>query len=95
MPNQKSITDRPGFFARLLLRFRWWIAGPVLRPILNEWAATSKNAGAAARMQGAPRDWQIECIARSELYSVTAMEIEQAFGCTSFDESKHYIRHYE
>lgn len=48
-----------------------------------------------SRPGAAPRDWQIECIARSELNRVHAIEIEQAFGCTSFNEQHHYVRHYK
>jgi len=80
--------------SRLAMRFRWWVAAPVLRPILREWEESAENARRAAKASGAPRDWQIECIARSELSHVHAMEVEKAFGCTSFDAMHHYIRHY-
>ena len=88
-------SERASCVWRFVRRFRWWIAAPVLRPILREWEDTASNAAMAAKRTGAPRDWQIECIARSELNRVHAIEIEKAFGCTSFNEQHHYVRHYK
>lgn len=79
---------------RLILRLRWLVAAPVLRPILREWEEVAANALRAARMTGVPRDWQIECIARSEVTSAHVTEIEEAFGCISFDAQKRCVRHY-
>ena len=91
----KKRTNPERWLWRWVRRFRWWIAAPVLRPILREWEDTASNAAMAAKRTGAVRDWQIECIARSELNRVHVIEIEEAFGCTSFNEQHHYIRHYK
>jgi hypothetical protein len=79
---------------RLILRLRWLIVAPILRPILKEWEEVAANASRAAKMKGAPREWQIECIARSEVTHVHAMEIEEAFGCASFDKQHRRVRNY-
>lgn len=76
----------------LINRLRWMIAAPVIRPILKEWEETARLASQAGK--SGPREWRIECIARSELNSVHKMEIEQAFGCTHFDGQHHYVRNY-
>lgn len=79
---------------RLILRLRWLIAAPILRPMIAEWERDAELASRSAKNSANCREWQIECIARSELMHVHATEIEQAFGCASFDEKHHYVRHY-
>lgn len=61
---------------------------------MREWEDTASNAAIAAKRTGAPRDWQIECIARSELNRVHAIQLELAFGRITFDENHHTVRHY-
>ena len=73
--NSRTTSARVRLY-RLVRRLRWLIAAPVLRPILRELEEMAKDASTAARMT-----------ARSELNRVHAMEVEQAFGCTSFDET--------
>ena len=71
-------------FARLVRRFRWWVAAPILRPIVKEWRDVSRNAHDCAQQKGQNKDWRIECITRSEIYDCHASEVEQAFGCWEF-----------
>lgn len=70
--------------ARLVRRFRWWVAAPILRPIIKEWRDVSNNASECAKQSGQSRDWRIECITRSEIYDCHAAEVEMAFGCWEF-----------
>jgi hypothetical protein len=79
---------------RWLLRFRWWIAAPVLRPILGETKDYIHNLRRSAR-NSTSRDWKIGCIEKADGLDATVIQIEQAFGCTSFNEKFHYVRHYD
>lgn len=85
---------QPTLIGRLVRRFRWWIAGPVLRPIIADCIEASENAKRSAQMKNTPREWQIECLAKGELYHVHAIELELAFGCISFDAHHRTVRHY-
>lgn len=78
---------------RILLRLRWLIAAPILRPIIADWDLTAKHARDAS-FRDSPTSWRIECMARSEILRAHIIELEQAFGCTSFNKQKHYVRHY-
>ena len=90
-----KVEKMPSAIRQIIQRLRWMVAAPVLRPILlQEWTETSDNATRSAKMGGASREWQIEWVARSEILKVSVIEVEQAFGCASFDEQKRYVRHY-
>ena len=79
---------------RMVRLVRWKVAAPILRPILAEWAEAEADARRSAQMKGQPREWVIEMNAMSEGMACRRMDIELAFGCASFDEKKHYVRHY-
>lgn len=77
---------RMNWLRRLVRRFQWWVAAPILRPIVKEWRDVSRNAFNCSQQSGQNRDWRIECITRSEIYDCHAGEIEQAFGCWEFSD---------
>jgi len=47
--------------------------------------------GGALNASGSTSNWRRQ---RSEILKVSVIEVEQAFGCGSFDEQKRYVRHY-
>ena len=86
---------KPHILTRLMLRLRWWIAAPILRPILSETKDYVHNLRRSARQTNASRDWKIGCIEKADGLDAAVIQIEQAFGCTSFNDQFQYVRHYE
>lgn len=83
-------------FDRLVLRFRWWVAAPLLRPLRDEAREYTANMRRAAReIENMSRETRLIYIEKSDSLDAQWSEIEAAFGCTSYDKKMRSVRHYQ